>query len=57
MPVQRQTVPEAIRDIRVNLQFSAEYLRRFDHETAEQIAKRLDRLRWDLKQYAEVAKV
>ena len=51
MPQIRQTVPEAIRDIRTNLQFSAEYLRRFDKEEAEQIAKRLDRLRWDLKRF------
>jgi hypothetical protein len=49
----RQTPAEAIRDIRVNLQFQAEYLRRFDQETTEKIAKRLDRLRWNLKPYAQ----
>jgi hypothetical protein len=49
----RQTVPEAVRDIRVNLQFSAEYLRRFDQEEADRIAKRLDRLRWNLKKFAK----
>jgi hypothetical protein len=49
---QTQTVPEAIRDIRVNLQFQAEYLRRFDQEESERIAKRLDRLRWDLKKFS-----
>jgi hypothetical protein len=49
----RQTPAEAIRDIRINLQFQAEYLRRFDEEEAERIARRLDRLRWDLKQFTK----
>jgi hypothetical protein len=49
----KQTVAEAIRDIRINLQYNAEYLRRFDQEEAERVAKRLDRLRWDLKTLAE----
>jgi hypothetical protein len=51
MAQMRQTPAEAIRDIRVNLQFQAEYLRRFDEEEAERIARRLDRLRWDLKKF------
>jgi hypothetical protein len=49
----KQTVAEAIRDVRINLQYNAEYLRRFDQEEAERVAKRLDRLRWDLKPLAE----
>jgi hypothetical protein len=49
-----QTVAEAIRDIRINLQYNAEYLRRFDQEEAERVARRLDRLRWDLKSLAVV---
>jgi hypothetical protein len=53
----KQTPTEAIRDLRINLQFQAEYLRRFDEEEAERIAKRLDRLRWELKKFAEVEKV
>lgn len=57
MPQPKQTVPEAIQGIRANLQYSAEHLRRFDQETAEQIARRLDRLRWDLKKFVEVEKV
>jgi len=49
----KQSVAEAIRDIRINLQYNAEYLRRFDQEEAERVAKRLDRLRWDLKPLTE----
>jgi len=49
----KQTIAEAIRDIRTNLHFSAEYLRRFDEPDADRIAKRLDRLRYDLKPFAE----
>ncbi len=47
----KQSLAEAIRDIRTNLRFNAEYLRQFDEEQTEQIAKRLDRLRCDLKRY------
>jgi hypothetical protein len=49
----RQTPAEAIRDIRINLQYQADYLRRFDEEEAERIARRLDRLRWDLKRFTK----
>jgi hypothetical protein len=49
----RQTPAEAIRDIRINLQFQADYLRRFGEEEAERIARKLDRLRWDLKRFTE----
>jgi hypothetical protein len=49
----RQSVAQAIQDIRINLQYQAEYLRRFDEEEPERIAKRLDRLRWDLKRFAQ----
>jgi hypothetical protein len=49
----KQPLAEAIRDVRINLQYNAEYLRRFDQETAENVAKRLDRLRWALKPLVE----
>jgi hypothetical protein len=49
----RQTPAEAIRDIRINLQYQADYLRRFDKEEAERIAQKLDRLRWDLKRFTK----
>ncbi len=47
----KQNIADAVQDIRTNLQYQAEYLRRFDAETPERIAKRLDRLRWDLKKF------
>jgi hypothetical protein len=49
----KQSITEAIRDLRINLRFNAEYLRRFDEEEPERIAKRLDRLRWDLRRFVE----
>jgi len=49
----KQSIAEAIRDLRINLRFNAEYLRGFDEEEPERIAKRLDRLRWELKRFAE----
>ena len=51
----KQTVAEALADIRTNLQYLAEHLRRFDEETADRIARRLDRLRYDLRSFAENA--
>ncbi len=51
--VLKQTPEEAVADIRTNLQFQANYLRRFDEETTESIAKRLDRLRWALKPFSK----
>jgi hypothetical protein len=41
-----------IASIRTNLRFQAELLRDFDQEEANRVAKRLDRLRWDLKPLA-----
>jgi len=49
----RQTLAEAIADIRVNLLFQAEYLRQLDEETSEQAAQKLDRLRSNLRRYTE----
>jgi phage-related protein len=49
----QQTVPDAIQDIRICLQYSAQYLREFDEETSEAVAKKLDRLRAELKRLAE----
>ena len=53
MTQSKQTVAEAIRDIRINLQYQAEYLRRLDEEKSEQAARKLDRLRWFLKRFVE----
>ena len=47
------SVAKTISSIRTNLLFQAQLLRRFDQEEAERVAKRLDRLRWDLKPLAE----
>jgi hypothetical protein len=49
----RQSVADAVQTIRVNLQYQAEYLRRLDLEDSEQVAQKLDRLRWNLKRFAE----
>jgi hypothetical protein len=49
----RFTLAKNISSIRVNLLFQAQCLRRFDTEEAERVARRLDRLRWDLKPLAE----
>jgi hypothetical protein len=49
----KQTVAEAIRDIRINLQYQSDYLRRLDEEKSELVARKLDRLRWFLKRFVE----
>jgi hypothetical protein len=42
-------IARAVRDITISLYYQAEHLRHFEEEEAERIARRLDRLRWDLK--------
>ncbi len=50
----KQSLAQAIQDIRTNLYYQADFLRReFDAEEPDRIAKRLDRLRWDLKRYTD----
>lgn len=46
-------IAEVIGTIRVNLQYQAEYLRRLDQDVSEAAARKLDRVRADLKKLAE----
>ena len=48
---QPQSIPEAVRVLRASLQYSSTWLHRIDEEDAERIARRLDRLRWELKKF------
>jgi hypothetical protein len=50
-PTPKQTPTEAVVIVRNNLAQQIHYLRKFDEETTEQAARRVERLRWELRKF------